>query len=412
MIASWSWPERLIAGLIVCIGLGVRVALSMPILVGSAPIPDHDGYLSLADSLVSGEGYRAAGRLTAYRPPLYPITLMPGLILFGKPAAAWVIAMNWVFGLATILVTGLAAWRWGIDRRGVLVAMFVVGVDPVLVAQSKSLMTETLATLLVGGLFCCAGGSNPTIRTALWTGVVGGLGGLCRPSLLPAALLITCTTWRGSGSTPRRFIRVAMGIGALIAILSSWAIRNMIVFGEPVWTTTHGGYTLLLANNEVYYDEVLNGPLEVWSGPQQADWFRSVNRLAQGISEPESDRLYRSMALELARERPFDFLRASLERLGRFWALAPSESVYSLKLRIATALWTLPLWVLVIRGLLRRSLSNGLRAATLALIVSLSAVHTIYWTDLRMRAPAVPGFALLAGSAISRRLGHGPGSIA
>ena len=40
-----------------------------------------------------------------------------------------------------------------------------------------------------------------------------------------------------------------------------------LIFGVPVWTTTHGGYTLALANNEVYYRDVLNGsPGAVWTG--------------------------------------------------------------------------------------------------------------------------------------------------
>ena len=41
----------------------------------------------------------------------------------------------------------------------------------------------------------------------------------------------------------------------IVLVLSPWMIRNLLVFGEPVWTTTHGGYTLALANNPVYYRE-------------------------------------------------------------------------------------------------------------------------------------------------------------
>ncbi len=42
---------------------------------------------------------------------------------------------------------------------------------------------------------------------------------------------------------------------------------------EPIWTTTHGGYTLALANNRQYYADVLDGPPgAVWSGPNQAAW--------------------------------------------------------------------------------------------------------------------------------------------
>ena len=37
----------------------------------------------------------------------------------------------------------------------------------------------------------------------------------------------------------------------------------------------------------------------------------------------------------------------------------------------------------------------------LVLIVSFTAVHSIYWADMRMRAPLVPAIALLAAAGLS-----------
>ena len=79
-------------------------------------------------------------------------------------------------------------------------------------------------------------------------------------------------------------------------------------------TTTHGGYTLALANNSTYYDDVLNGPPgAVWSGPRQFDWFAKVNREMDGFSEPEADRRLRESAVRLAMARPRR-LRAGVTR--------------------------------------------------------------------------------------------------
>ena len=50
-----------------------------------------------------------------------------------------------------------------------------------------------------------------------------------------------------------RLMRGGLLAVTLVLVLSPWMIRNLLVFGEPVWTTTHGGYTLALANNPVYY---------------------------------------------------------------------------------------------------------------------------------------------------------------
>ena len=37
------------------------------------------------------------------------------------------------------------------------------------------------------------------------------------------------------------------------AVVSPWVIRNRLVFGRWIATTTHGGYTLLLGNNPDFY---------------------------------------------------------------------------------------------------------------------------------------------------------------
>ena len=44
---------------------------------------------------------------------------------------------------------------------------------------------------------------------------------------------------------------------SMFAVLLPWAVRNALVLAEPIITTTHGGYTLALANNEVYYRDIL-----------------------------------------------------------------------------------------------------------------------------------------------------------
>jgi hypothetical protein len=196
---------------------------------------------------------------------------------------------------------------------------------------------------------------------------------------------------------------------AALATAAPWAVRNALAFGEPVWTTTHGGYTLYLANNPVYYREVVNGPPgAVWTGQNQWVWWDSVNRAMRGLSEPEADRRARREALRVVASQPADFARASAARLGRFWGLAPAGAVYPGPLRAATALWTAPLWAALALGLARRATWTWPRVAAPVILLGLTAVHTFYWTDMRMRATAVPAVALVAASAALRG-GHGAG---
>jgi len=287
-----------------------------------------------------------------------------------------------------------------------LLAALIVACDPVLVVQSRSVMTETLAAFLIAAALAgLASRADPAWRAGAIGGCCFGLAALCRPSTLPAAVLVALAGFGFGPGTGRE--RLARGLAVAVAtlcVLFPWAARNMLVLGAPVWTTTHGGYTLALANNPVYYAEVVNGPPgAVWSGVNQRKWFDWVNQATAGMSEPEADRFLRMAALRMLAERPGTFARAAAARLGRFWALAPAAAVYPGPLRALTAAWTVPLWLALLAGLCRRSLWCWPRVSAPACLIALSAVHALYWTDLRMRAPVVPALALVAAWALSPR---------
>ena len=117
------------------------------------------------------------------------------------------------------------------------------------------------------------------------------------------------------------------------------------------------------------------------------------------MTQVQADRYLRNEALRVARERPGTFLRASIARLGRFWGIAPSAAVYPRWLRMATAAWTLPLWLALGVGLLRRDLWSWPSIVAPLLLLALTAVHSVYWTDMRMRVPVVPAIALIVAGA-------------
>jgi hypothetical protein len=367
-------------------------------LNGLGRLDDPDWYLILARSLVDGRGFSIDGRPTAYRPPLYPILLMP-LAGLSRPALPWAVgSLHLAMGVGTVLLVYWTARRWGLSPVRSLVASAIVAFDAVLVVQSRSVMTETPAAFLVA--LTLAAATLPGSRGAFLCGLSFGLASLCRPSLLPAAILAAVAGLiAGPGGWKMRATRAGLLAFATLASLAPWAWRNARIFGEPVWTTTHGGYTLALANNPVYYADVLDGPPgAVWSGKNQDEWFTEKARRTAGLSEPEADRRLRSEAIRLVVERPRDFLRASLARLGRFWGLAPSAAVYPFWLRLASVIWTAPLWLALLIGLTNRALRRWPGIVAPSHLLALTMVHLVYWTDLRMRAPLVPAIALIASS--------------
>jgi hypothetical protein len=397
-------PSRRLLGAIVAGAILLRLALMFG---GLGRLDDPDHYLTLATTLAEGRGFAIDGRPTAYRPPLYPILLTPLVAILPRPALPWGLGgLHLALGVGTILLVERAARQLGLTPARCLVAAAVVAFDPVLAAQCRSVMTETLAAFLVAATLAAV--TLPGSRGAILGGVGFGLASLCRPSFLPAAIVAGMLGLVvGPGNGKARIARAGLVILSTFAVLAPWAWRNARVFGEPVWSTTHGGYTLALANNPVYYAEVLDGPPgAVWSGPNQAAWFDEVGRSTAGMTEPEADRRLRSQALSILRDRPGDFARASLARLGRFWGLAPSGSVYPGWLRLASAVWTTPLWLSLAMGLLDRSTWRWPGVVAASFLLALTIVHMAYWTDLRMRSPLIPAIAVIAaGASMGRWMG-------
>ena len=381
------------------ISLGIVWAVLISIILrgamlglGTGQFDDPDNYLPLARSVAEGRGLALDGRLTAYRPPLYPIILAPLLLLGGR-------ALIRRRGLAapgprrgdSRLDRGGSQPLWlqspacdgrGLDRRprpGPGLAM------PVHHDRDAHGVLDRRGSLCLD--------TSTMARGACWgVSFSGWRASRGRAFFQGAFLVILAPLLVRPEPLRQRAQHAILTALAVLLVLTPWAARNALVFGEPVWTTTHGGYTLALANNEVYYRDVLNGPAgRVWTGADQWLWWDSVNRAAAGMPEPQADRFLRNQALELAVREPVDFTRATLQRLARFWSIAPAMAVYKPFVRYATAAWTLPLWIALGLGLCRRSSWQWPQITAPLMLVGLNLVHALYWTDLRMRAPDCSG---------------------
>jgi Dolichyl-phosphate-mannose-protein mannosyltransferase len=378
----------------------VAVLLRVAVMArGTGAFADPDNYLAMAQSLAHGDGFALDGRATAYRPPLYPLLLAPLCLDRGVPAVWGVAVLHLALGAGTVWLTAVAAKGSGLSTPRVTLAAFITACDPVLVWQSRSVMTETPAAFFHAAALaalCLPGWPAPVLG-----GIALGLAALCRPSSLSGAVLIILAALLvRPGESKARLVRGGLLAISVVAVLSPWAIRNALALGTPIWTTTHGGYTLALANNPVYYREVVSGPPgRVWTGADQWLWWHEVNLATTGMSEPEADRFLRAQVWSLVRERPRDFGRATLARLVHFWSVAPASSVYPPGVRWATMAWTVIFWAALVLGLLQRGLWRWPRIAAPLVAIGLSLVHTLFWTDLRMRAPIVPALALIAAGA-------------
>ena len=227
------------------------------------------------------------------------------------------------------------------------------------------------------------------------------------------------------GSNPISIRNAAVVGMVLLVTLMPWVIRNARMLGTPIWTTTHGGYTLLLANNPSLYAHFrANGPSRDWDAsdfhrhwadrhngdPTQAAFWQKP--ITEAVTEPpieelSDDRLAQQSAKATIAREPAMFALSCLYRVGWFWALAPHEAGRSTRLAIGAwyAFWFLcALWGVVRIG---RAWGSPAWLAPAAFVLTLTLVHAVYWSNMRMRAPLMPIVYVVAAVPLGRRLATG-----
>lgn len=378
-------------------------------LAPNALATDPDDYRRLADNLVQYDTFGRETAPTAYRPPLYP------LLLTGCRTREAVGVLHVALGAAAAAIVFALGRCWGLGRWAAGLAAMLVACDPILVNQSTQVMTETLAALLAALALLALTwlDRRPTAAAAIGTGVVLGLAVLCRPTFLAwAAVLGAAWLWRGRRDAKE--IRVAaFFLLGLLAALSPWAIRNGREFGRPIVTTTHGGFTLLLANNPEFYQWLRESR---WGDVWRADRFNADWAARRPNDEWQADRLAYSEAWRTIRREPGTFLYACCVRMGRFWSPLPHCTTNDESARRRAARWGVAAWysvelLLAVVGLgllVKRGAMGRVWIWGLLLAACFAAAHTLYWTDMRMRGPLTPWLALAAASTIGSVGAKGP----
>jgi len=383
---------------------------------------DRDAYLALARQVAEGNGFRTSENspLTAYRPPLYPVVLSIPLRVLPEP---WSVAL---VNLICSLVIVALVWRLAhefFDSRGAWIASGLVAIDPLLLMNATLPMTELMFTALVMSI--CLLATRPQLGFAqrLVLGVLMGLAALCRPTIWAYAGLasvIWCVRqWRDKSSVSsftqvsHRGLPVVAGV---LLTITPWVLRNFIVFQSFLPMTTHGGYTLLLANNPVFYEDVVaEGWRTTWQAESLERWQRNLQREMIETNPPVRGEVSRSAwmtqrAVETIRNQPGLFLRSCGVRCLRFWNPIPistPDRPISSVVQGGIGLYSILLFLGVIATVFKRRDRSKARIRfthfAWIMIISLTLVHAVFWSNMRMRTPLEPLLALLAIPAISRK---------
>ncbi len=422
--------SQLALGLLLAFGLTVRLVLAW-----SHPgdlLSDNDGYLAHAKPVAAGAGFHGpwSNLPTAFRPPGYPV-LLGVLMACGFSASAAVAIVSFFSCVAIIVLTRTLAMQFGIGQPWSLLAVLGVTVDPLLLRYSLLPMTEVpCAAILLAAIVSFekflsddAGKGRRSTWCGILAGALFGIGTLIRPVILIVCVFLTLYAvgrqlafWRhlksrsslsqsSSSATTSLFRGVLPAIIPVCVaglVLCPWIIRNAVQFRHFIPATTHGGYTLALGNNPDFYRDVINGTDEFpWDGVALDAWQKRMIHQSEieGVplgNEPATDAWYYSQAKAAIQAEPVSFLKAVALRLQRFWAISTAESstTKTIAMRVIMA-WYVILWaglvVQIIQSCVGRS--SGPRHPTIMLwlvILAFLVMHSVYWTDTRMRAPVMP----------------------
>ncbi len=379
---------------------------------GGPHLPDAREYHELARNLSAGRGYlvehvrwfecpRPTPAPDYSRPPLFPVCLAAAYLVL--PDSLYVAAaVQAVLGAAAcLLCAAVARALW--DERAGLVALVIAGIHPPFVYYSAFPLTETLMSLLVGGLVLALvaverEADAPPGRSFVRAGIAGlvlGLSALCRPVMLLgfAAVPLWAIVALRCGRL-RRTALAAIVLAAAVLTVTPWTVRNLVSARAFFPVTNLGGYAFWLGNNENNFRAYASPGYRDFIAHQERCFDeatpRLLSKLCRGgeVSPKGQERFWRAEGLRFVRENPGKYLFLACARTMHFFRPWVNPAVYGWPAAAAS----LVLWgVLFVAGavglarLWRKERAAAL--AFLAVVLSGAAAHALTHVMVRHRVP-------------------------
>ena len=389
--------------------LALAVRLAWVIVVPTKPVGDFAMYVESAAHLVK------FGELD----PEY--IFMPGYVFLLAAVQALgggLLACKLVGVLAgagaAVAVHGIA-WQVWQSRRIALLAGLLCALWPAGIAQASVTGTDMPAAALMGlGCFSLVRhASTRRCRAAVLFGVFMGLASSIRAIAFPLCAL-AILTFRAAGLSWRTAVRgMVVACAVAVFLLSPWAVRNRLRYGETFISDSHGGVTALVGANP----------------NTDGNYSRSLNRMFREVtgwsvlSEPhrQVDRTSLAMALSWIRFDPaftlgqliFKAERLLVRERGLFYwplfragVLPPSAAFVAGCWRTALETLADTFWMVVIGAALAGLSVAILRRRWLVLSLLpfaavLSALYIAIFSEPRYRFPITLLVFVLAAAGMS-----------
>ncbi|MHC4712734.1 MAG: glycosyltransferase family 39 protein [Planctomycetota bacterium] len=374
--------------------LAVRVVWAFA--AGDAqPFWDADSYITIADNLRAGNGFLWGDSL-AGRPPLYPLLVATVRTELAGRDFLLLYLVQAVLGAASVLLFSLSARALAGRAAGGITAV-AAAFWPFLIFYTGTVLTETLFVFALSGLcfFVVKLMADIRLRDALAAGLFAGAAYLTRPSILGVVLVLAVVPAARRRFSGRALVAAGVILALAFATVLPWAMRNRRVLGATIFSTTGVGASL--------YDGLGPGA----DGSSDMSFLHAMPELVP-MGEIERDGYLRAEALEAARKSPRRVLRLAIVKATRLWTPVPSADRFRRPVYVlVSAGAVLPVYLLAIVALLKRTMRWPGLALVLAPPAYFTALHMIFVGSTRYRAPVMPFIIILAATGAVSLLAEG-----
>jgi hypothetical protein len=363
----------------------------------------RNGYLSIAQHLVKGEGYTTRDLLTYYpvghlvptaaRSPV-PVLMFAAVVAavgshWYYPILMLTFCLSGVVAVAAYLIAVRATGREWFGLWTAIVFAFYLSemfISTTYAVASEPIFTACFALYL---LLLLRAVDRESLGLIVASGLMLGLATLSRPTVL--YLPVVSLGWIVYKLRARGVVLCVVFVLTCAATQVPWIVRNYRTFGQPIVTTTLGGFVLYRHNSMIEEGHYTVG----YTHPEVERKIRrltaAAGRTLESYSEPEINALLYGEAKRIIETYPVRYLKLSAIRTIWIWynensgrGLYAVENAIIYLLALIGAFYALrsrePVFVLL-----------------LAHIAYFVAIHSAINVQYRFICPIMPYMILLAG---------------
>lgn len=377
--------RKFLLGLFI-LSLVLRLAYVLPLPLDKLS-PDAYDWMNIGWNIATGQGFE-----NTWRPPGYPLWLGMIFFLFGKSIMMARI-FNCLLGAMTCIIichTGKKIFSSTVGKiAGVLAAFY-----PYFIAYTGDLLCETFLTFIISiaVLFVLLTSEKPTWKNIIVTGILIGIAGLTKSTVLPFFFLACGWIWWQAKSFKTGFM---VGVFSLMTILP-WTLRNYFHYDKdyvmPVSTPWYSLY--ISCCDEALYAE-MRGESDIPStndAPSTIppkDW-----NYISSLPLPERDRICKEKSLGWIKSNPDKFFHLVYLRFLHFWRLYP---MMAYKWQKYSAMVTSGIYIpLCFIGIILSMGKFKKTSLLITLFAIYTAVHLPFRTMIRYRVPIDPYVIIFA----------------